>query len=586
MIGDWVDEGPDSEVRVNCRWSEDGNFLVRSFTVKQQGKPVMTVSQRIGWDPLARQIRSWEFDSEGGFGEGTWSRDGERWVDQAHGRPARGGRPPRPPTSWSRSAPTWCGGRRPTGSSATSPSRATMPTSWSASRRRRGRSRPARRRLPRPRAPTRSRDEPQRDDPDAGACLAVASSTGRRSPAASAAAAASRRRRLRRRRLPRRRMGGFRGGEMGGFRGGEMGGMRYGGGGGFRGGYGGMSSFGRTPSFSSPGTFDRAGGEFRGITRTPGVGGAAEGMLRGPDRVRAPARVRTRPRGEGPSTTAPRGGGGRARRAARPGAGSYGVQVTTAGGRSFTDVGRAGGAVGPGGNAVGGRSNIAVASGPRGTAVAGSRSGFAASAGAAERGRSARLRGRTAPPGSGPTDSTPTGPITQGWVHGYWNGHGDAAWGWRRPVLGLGLGAGAGPRAWAWAGAWRPGASARRSTAWATCPTTTPITATAAGRGRSAGRGRPLRLLAADRHHERARADESVADPAMALFDAARDVVQAGQLRPRPCSRPTTPWRSCPTTRPCTSSAPSACSPWGGTTRPPRPSTPCSRSGPAGTGRR
>jgi uncharacterized protein (TIGR02246 family) len=80
MIGDWVDQAPDSEVRVNCRWSEDGNFLIRSFTVKQQGKPVMTVMQRIGWDPLARRIRSWEFDSEGGFGEGTWSRDGERWV--------------------------------------------------------------------------------------------------------------------------------------------------------------------------------------------------------------------------------------------------------------------------------------------------------------------------------------------------------------------------------------------------------------------------------------------------------------------------------------------------------------------------
>jgi uncharacterized protein (TIGR02246 family) len=80
MVGEWVDEGSDSVVRVDCRWSEDKNFLIRSFTVKLQGKPVMTVSQRIGWDPLARQIRSWEFDSEGGFGEGRWSRDGERWV--------------------------------------------------------------------------------------------------------------------------------------------------------------------------------------------------------------------------------------------------------------------------------------------------------------------------------------------------------------------------------------------------------------------------------------------------------------------------------------------------------------------------
>jgi uncharacterized protein (TIGR02246 family) len=80
MIGDWVDEGSDSVVRLNCRWSEDENYLMRTFTVKLQGRPVMTVSQRIGWDPLARQIRSWEFDSEGGFGDGRWSRDGERWV--------------------------------------------------------------------------------------------------------------------------------------------------------------------------------------------------------------------------------------------------------------------------------------------------------------------------------------------------------------------------------------------------------------------------------------------------------------------------------------------------------------------------
>ncbi|MGP0069454.1 MAG: YybH family protein [Isosphaeraceae bacterium] len=80
MIGEWVDEGSDSVVRINCRWSEDQNFLIRSCTVKMQGKPVMSLTQRIGWDPLARQIRSWDFDSEGGFGEGRWSRDGDRWT--------------------------------------------------------------------------------------------------------------------------------------------------------------------------------------------------------------------------------------------------------------------------------------------------------------------------------------------------------------------------------------------------------------------------------------------------------------------------------------------------------------------------
>lgn len=80
LVGDWVDESPESQVKVHCAWSENGNFLIRSFTVKRAGRPVMSVTQRIGWDPLMRRIRSWEFDSEGGFGEGTWSRDGDRWV--------------------------------------------------------------------------------------------------------------------------------------------------------------------------------------------------------------------------------------------------------------------------------------------------------------------------------------------------------------------------------------------------------------------------------------------------------------------------------------------------------------------------
>jgi uncharacterized protein (TIGR02246 family) len=82
LIGEWIDEGADSVVRLDCRWSDDGNFLIRTFTVKREGRPVLGVTQRIGWDPVARHIRSWEFDSEGGFGEGRWSRDrdGLRWI--------------------------------------------------------------------------------------------------------------------------------------------------------------------------------------------------------------------------------------------------------------------------------------------------------------------------------------------------------------------------------------------------------------------------------------------------------------------------------------------------------------------------
>jgi uncharacterized protein (TIGR02246 family) len=85
LVGDWMDESPDSLVHVNCRWTEDGNFLLRDFTVRVQGKSVMTVNERIGWDAARRQIVSWVFDSEGGHGSGLWSRGTNQWVIKSSG---------------------------------------------------------------------------------------------------------------------------------------------------------------------------------------------------------------------------------------------------------------------------------------------------------------------------------------------------------------------------------------------------------------------------------------------------------------------------------------------------------------------
>lgn len=85
LVGDWTDESPDSVVHTNCRWTPDGHFLLRDFTVHVQGKPVMTVNERIGWDPSTRQIRSWVFDSEGGHGAGLWSRTGNQWMIKSTG---------------------------------------------------------------------------------------------------------------------------------------------------------------------------------------------------------------------------------------------------------------------------------------------------------------------------------------------------------------------------------------------------------------------------------------------------------------------------------------------------------------------
>jgi uncharacterized protein (TIGR02246 family) len=85
LLGEWLDESSDSIIHMTCRWSDDKNFLVRDFVIHVQGKPVMNVTQRIGWDPLTRQIKSWVFDSAGGYGDALWARNGNQWVIKSTG---------------------------------------------------------------------------------------------------------------------------------------------------------------------------------------------------------------------------------------------------------------------------------------------------------------------------------------------------------------------------------------------------------------------------------------------------------------------------------------------------------------------
>jgi uncharacterized protein (TIGR02246 family) len=90
LTGDWVDESPDSVMLFSCRVDETGKYLLREFTVKVAGHDAMNGSQRFGWDPMKRHLRAWTFDSEGGFSEGVWHRDGDSWMLKASGINADG----------------------------------------------------------------------------------------------------------------------------------------------------------------------------------------------------------------------------------------------------------------------------------------------------------------------------------------------------------------------------------------------------------------------------------------------------------------------------------------------------------------
>lgn len=85
LVGDWVTESNRAVVATTVRWSEDHHYLLRDFTLMVEGKPAVKGTQRIGWDASRRQIRSWLFDSKGGFGEGYWTRAGDHWMIKSHG---------------------------------------------------------------------------------------------------------------------------------------------------------------------------------------------------------------------------------------------------------------------------------------------------------------------------------------------------------------------------------------------------------------------------------------------------------------------------------------------------------------------
>jgi uncharacterized protein (TIGR02246 family) len=85
MIGRWVDQDDDATVVTECSWTKNNNFITRSFTVQIRDRIDMAGMQIIGWDPAAKQIRSWVFDSDGGFGQATWKKKGNRWYSQQSG---------------------------------------------------------------------------------------------------------------------------------------------------------------------------------------------------------------------------------------------------------------------------------------------------------------------------------------------------------------------------------------------------------------------------------------------------------------------------------------------------------------------
>jgi uncharacterized protein (TIGR02246 family) len=90
LVGEWIDEGRDELVETRFHWDENKSYLLEEFQIVREGEVVLKGTQRIGWDPQAKQIRSWTFDNAGGFGQTVWTPVEESWVCKARGMDADG----------------------------------------------------------------------------------------------------------------------------------------------------------------------------------------------------------------------------------------------------------------------------------------------------------------------------------------------------------------------------------------------------------------------------------------------------------------------------------------------------------------
>ncbi|MFO0792266.1 MAG: nuclear transport factor 2 family protein [Pirellulales bacterium] len=93
MIGAWIDQDEAATIETDCEWTKNRNFMTRSFAMVIGDDVNKSGMQVVGWDAAAKQIRSWVFDSDGSFSEGSWTKKGDdKWIIHQHGVLPDGGK--------------------------------------------------------------------------------------------------------------------------------------------------------------------------------------------------------------------------------------------------------------------------------------------------------------------------------------------------------------------------------------------------------------------------------------------------------------------------------------------------------------
>jgi uncharacterized protein (TIGR02246 family) len=85
LVGTWLVKSKEGEARLTFAWDEKQPRILCHIARKKGEQFTSSGTQVIDRDPQRGQLRSWNFDTEGGQGQALWSRDGHQWVLDAIG---------------------------------------------------------------------------------------------------------------------------------------------------------------------------------------------------------------------------------------------------------------------------------------------------------------------------------------------------------------------------------------------------------------------------------------------------------------------------------------------------------------------
>lgn len=80
LVGKWKDSDDNVDILFDNQWDKYKNFITQHFKMKIYEQDDIEGKQIIAWDPVNDIVRSWVFDSDGEFGEGTWEKVGNSWY--------------------------------------------------------------------------------------------------------------------------------------------------------------------------------------------------------------------------------------------------------------------------------------------------------------------------------------------------------------------------------------------------------------------------------------------------------------------------------------------------------------------------